>query len=159
MLVIVGGVLLLRTTDRLPSLVSLWPLVPLLVGLVLLYYRLFHSGPDYYVFLGTSLLLTGLLLLVTGTVLPVALSRVWPVFMTVIGVALLLYGLRKHGAARVTFTIPAGAMILLSVLFLPFSLDLISTDFTDFVGVWWPMLLVGMGVALIFAHQTRRRGR
>ncbi len=159
MLVVVGGVLLLRTTGRLPSLVSLWPLVPLVIGLVLLYYRLFHSGPDYYVFLGTSMLLTGLLLLLTGTVLQVALARVWPVFMTVIGVALLLYGFRKHGAARVTFTIPAAAMVLLSVLFLPFSLDLVSTDFAEFVKIWWPMLLVGMGVALIAAHQARRRGR
>ncbi len=159
MLVIAGGVLLLRTSGRLPGLLALWPLLPLLTGLVLLYYRVFHSGPDYYVFFGTSLLLTGLLLLLTGTVVVVELSRVWPVFMTVIGVALLSYGLRKHGAARVTFTIPAAAMILLSMLFLPFSLNLVTTDFAAFVGVWWPTLLVGMGVALIVAHLARGRRR
>ncbi len=156
--VLVGGVLLLWTGGHLQRLGALWSLAPVLVGLVLLYYRVFRSGPDYYVFLGTSLLLTGILLLLVGTVVPVPLARIWPIFMTVIGVALLFYGLRKRGASRVTFTIPGVAMVLLSALFLPFSLDLVTADFAESVAVWWPVLLVVVGLLLIVMHVRRQKG-
>ena len=155
--VLVGGVLLLWTAGYLKAVGTLWPLVPVLVGLVLVYFRVFQSGPDYYVFLGTSLLLAGVLFLLTNTAVPVELVRIWPVFMTIIGFALLLYGFRKHGAARVTFTVPGGAMVLLSLVFLPFSLELVATDFAAFVAVWWPALFVVVGAVLIGAHAGRSR--
>jgi hypothetical protein len=156
--ILIGGVLLLWTAGYLQRLAVLWPIAPVLIGLVLLYVRLARSGPDYYIFLGTSLLLTGLLLLLTGTVAPIALARIWPVFLTVIGVALLFYGFRKSKASRVTLTIPGGAMVLLSALFLPFSLDLVTADFAESVAVWWPILLVIVGLALIIMHLRRQKG-
>jgi hypothetical protein len=156
--ILAGGILLLWTGGHLQRLGVLWALLPLLTGLALLYYRIYRSGPDYYVFLGTSLLLTGLLLLVVGTVAPVPLARIWPVFMTVIGVALMSYGFRKRGSSRVTFTIPGGAMILLSALFLPFSLDIVTADFAESVAVWWPILLVIVGLTLIVMHLRRQKG-
>jgi hypothetical protein len=157
--ILVGGVLLLWTAGYLHRFVSLWPLAPVILGLVLLYFRVFRSGPDYYVFIGTGLVLTGLLLMLVTIVVPVELSRIWPLFMTVIGVAFLAYGFRKQGASRVTFTVPGGAMTLLSLIFLPFSLELVSADFAAFVGVWWPVLLVIMGLALIVAHLGRRSNK
>ncbi|MFP4113045.1 MAG: LiaF transmembrane domain-containing protein [Spirochaetota bacterium] len=156
--VLFGGVLLLWTAGYLHRFISLWPLVPIIVGLVLLYFRVFQSGPDYYVFIGTSLLLAGLILLLAATALQVELGRIWPLFMTVIGVAFLAYGFRKQGASRVTFTVPGGAMTILSLIFLPFSLELVRVDFSSFVAVWWPVLLVIVGLVLIFAHLGRRSG-
>ena len=153
--ILVGGVLLLWTAGYLQRFENLWPLVPLLAGLVLLYFRIFRSAPDYYVFLGTSLSLTGILFLLVTTIVQVDLMRIWPLFMTVIGIALLFYGFRKAGPSRVTFTVPGGAMVLLSGIFLPFSLELVSADFANFVAVWWPLLLVVMGIALIFVHVGR----
>lgn len=154
--VLAGGVLLLWTAGYLHRFVNLWPLLPLLGGLVLLYLRIVRSGRDYYVFVGTSLVLAGLLFLLTNTAVPVELGRIWPLFMTIIGVALLVYGFRKRGASRVTLTIPGGAMVLLSAIFLPFSLELVSADFARFVGVWWPVLLIVMGLSLVGSHLTRR---
>jgi hypothetical protein len=154
--VVAGGVLLLWTAGYLQGFITLWPLLPLLVGLVFLYLRIVRSGPDYYVFLGISLLLAGTLLLVTNTAVPVDLGRIWPLFMTIIGVALLFYGFRKEGASRVTFTVPGGAMVLLSAVFLPFAFDLVSADFAAFVTVWWPVLLIVVGIVLIAAHVSRR---
>lgn len=154
--VLAGGVLLLWTAGYLRRFVTLWPLLPVVGGLVLLYFRIFRHGRDYYIFLGTSLLLSGILLLVTTTALPAALEGIWPLFMTVIGISLLLYGVRKEGSSRVTFVVPGLVMILLSVVFLPFSLNLVTADFVSFVGVWWPVLLVVMGAALIAAHLARR---
>lgn len=156
--VLAGGVLLLWTAGYLRRFVNLWPLLPVIGGLVLLYYRIYRNGRDYYIFLGTSLVLSGALLLVTTTAVPAALESVWPLFMSVIGIALLLYGLRKTGSGRVTFVVPGLVMILLSAVFLPFSLELVTADFVSFVGVWWPALLVVMGAALIAAHLARRGG-
>lgn len=154
--VLAGGVLLLWTQGYLQRFITLWPLLPVVAGLVLLYFRIFRAAPDYYVFLGTSLLLAGVIFLLTNTVFPLGLEHIWPLFMTVIGVALLLYGFRKEGASRVSFTVPGGGMILLSGVFLPFSLDLVTVDFVRFVSTWWPVLLVLMGLALIIAHLLRR---
>lgn len=155
--VVAGGVLLLWTAGYLQRFSTLWPLAPLLAGLVLLYLRIARTGPDYYVFLGTSLLLAGVLLLLTNTAVPIELIRIWPLFMTIIGVALLFYGFRKEGASRVTFTVPGGAMVLLSAVFLPFALDLVSADFAAFVSVWWPVLLIVVGLVLMGAHLSKRR--
>lgn len=154
--VLVGAVLLLWTAGSLHRFANLWPLLPLLVGLVLLYFRVFRSGPDYYVFLATSLMLAGVLFLLTNTAIPVELGRIWPLFMTIIGVALLLYGLRKSGSSRVTFVVPGAAMALLSLIFLPFSLDLVTVEFASFVAVWWPVLLIVMGIALVMVHTGRK---
>jgi len=157
--VLTGAVLLLWTGGFLEGVSALWPLIPLLGGLVVFYYGIFRQGPDYYVFVGTSLVLGSLLLLLTTTVLPITLARIWPLFMTIIGVALLAYGLRKRTMARLSFTIPGGAMILLSALFLPFSLDLVSTGFTSFVEIWWPSVFVLVGATLLVTHLLRRHRR
>ena len=45
-----GAVLMLWTSGYLHKLEALWPLLPLLAGLILLYFRIFRKGPDYYVF-------------------------------------------------------------------------------------------------------------
>jgi hypothetical protein len=132
-----------------------WPLLPLAGGLVLIYLRFFRHGPDHYVFFGTSLSLAGALFLVVTTVAPVALVQIWPLFMTIVGLSLFAYGLRKAGVTRVTFTIPGVAIVVLSAVFLPFSLDLIGTEFVDFVSTWWPALFVSIGLGLILAHFLR----
>lgn len=157
-LVLAGGILLLWTAGLLVRFANLWSVAPLVAGLVLLYYRVFRAGPDYYVFLGTSLVLSGLLFLLTATALPVEMGRIWPLFLTIIGVALVAYGLRRSSPSRVTFTVPGIGMILLSGLFLPFSLELVSTDFAVFVRIWWPGLLVVAGLILVATHVGKRAG-
>ena len=50
-------------------------------------------------------------------------------------------------------------MILLSALFLPFSLDLVSMGFISFVEVWWPSVFVLVGATLLVTHLLRRHRR
>ena len=152
-----GVVLMLWTSGYLHKFEALWPLLPLLAGLVVLYFRVFREGPDYYVFLGVALLMAGLLFLLTNTAVPVDLIRVWPLLMTIGGVALLSYGLRKQGYTRISLALPGGAMILLSAVFLPFSLEIIERSFADVVATWWPLLLVIAGLAFLIAHVVRAR--
>jgi hypothetical protein len=154
-----GAILLLWTAGFLDRFVSLWPVLPTVGGLVLLYFRVFREGRDSYIFFGTSLILTGVLLLLASTAVPVELSAIWPLFLLAIGVSLLLYGYRKIGTIRVTFIMPGIAMVLLSLLFLPFSTGLVAAEFSDVVRVWWPVLLMLAGGALILAHLSSRGRR
>jgi hypothetical protein len=156
--VIAGAVLLLHTMGFLTAYRALWPVLPLVLGLVLLYFGFAHEGKDGHVFLGMFLALGGTVYLLMNTALSaVALSRIWPLFMTVAGVSLLVYGhTKKELAARASLLIPAFTIVLLSFVFLGFSLNIVDTDFYRFVWNWWPVLLVAFGVALIIAHLGRR---
>ncbi len=155
--VLAGLVLLLWTAGFLETVASLWPVAAIVGGLVLLYLRVFRDGRDSYLFFGMSLLFSGLLLLAAITAVPVALGSVWPLFLTIIGLALFLYGMRKRGGSRVTFVTPGAAMVLLSFVFLPFSLGIVSARFSEVVRVWWPVLFVLVGGVLVIAHLGRRR--
>ena len=155
---IVGGVLLLWTGGYLGGIVVLWPVVPLVAGLILLYIVFQKDGPEAYVFLGTLFLLVGILVLLLNTVMSeVTLERTWPLFMTITGLSLLAYARKKRGYARLSLTIPSIAIVVLSGIFLPFSLDLIQQNFIVFVGTWWPTLLIVLGLVLLITDLTRRR--
>ncbi len=154
---ILGLLLLLWTVGRLKQPVNLWPLSLLIAGLVLLYFRAFRAGPDSYLFLGIATFLSGLLLLITKIVVPLELTAIWPFFMTICGLALLAYGLRKRGYTRLSLAVPGVATLLLSFLFLPFSLEIAKRPFADVVAEWWPLILVVLGIALLVLHLVRER--
>jgi hypothetical protein len=150
-----GLLLLLWTVGELKHPVNLWPLGLLVAGLVLLYFRIFRAGPDSYLFLGIAAFLSGLLLLITKIVVPLELRAIWPFFMTICGLALLVYALRKRGYTRLSLAVPGVATLLLSFLFLPFSLEIITKPFADVVAEWWPLILVVLGIALLVLHLVR----
>jgi len=155
--VLFGLILTLRTTNSLPSIGSLWPVPLILLGLFLLYMAFFKDGPSSYVFMGIFFTLAGTLFLVIHALFTrVDLMHYWPFFLTFAGISLLAYGLRKHGRAQLNLVMPALAIVLLSFVFLPFSLGLIKISFRDFVMTWWPSLIVVLGIALIAADLLRK---
>ena len=154
---VLGLLLLIWTVGELKHPVNLWPLGLLIGGLVLLYFRVFRSGPDSYLFLGIASFLSGLLLLITRIVVHLELTAIWPFFMMICGLALLVYGLRKRGYTRLSLTVPGAATLLLSFLFLPFSLGIIERPFADVVTEWWPLILVVLGIALLVLHLVREK--
>ncbi|WP_455383724.1 LiaI-LiaF-like domain-containing protein, partial [Salinispira pacifica] len=102
--------------------------------------------------------LGGLFLFLMMTVMTaVGLERIWPVFMSIVGLSLFAYGMVKRGYARLSMTIPGIAIIALSLVFLPFSLGLAHQSFRAFVGEWWPVLFVVLGLVLILIYALRRR--
>jgi len=155
--VIAGLLLLMVTTETVRRPVNLWPLLLVVAGLVILYFRVFRQGPDSYLFLGTTLLLLGLLLVVTRVLVPLDLNTIWPFFMTICGLSLFLYGLRKTGYTRVSLVIPGVAAILLSFIFAPFSLGIVTRPFAEVVAGWWPVVFVALGIGLLVAHLARDR--
>ncbi|MFO8042947.1 MAG: DUF5668 domain-containing protein [Alkalispirochaeta sp.] len=149
-----GAALLLVTTQRISVGALILPLVLIIVGLVMLMRAFSPEGHEGNVFSGTFLALTGGFLLLWESALPaVELSMIWPIFMTIGGAALTSYGLKKGRDARLNLTIPGAVIILLSLVFLAFSLDLIQASLAAVAVRWWPAILMGVGILiLVGAH-------
>ncbi|MDR1933957.1 MAG: DUF5668 domain-containing protein [Spirochaetales bacterium] len=163
---VAGGALLLRTTGSLTANLSLWPTIPVLIGLFLLHRAYVKNGADAHVFSGIFLILAGSFFLVLNTGgLESGFKQFWPLFMLFAGVSLFFFALKKKGAARIHMIVPAVAIILLSLLFLLFSLRIVSTSLRDFVVIWWPGILIFAGALLIILDlllehkQNRTAGR
>jgi hypothetical protein len=156
-LLVLGGVLLLWSLGRLPSLEALWPLPLILVGLVLLALVFVRGYTRLYVPPGMLLVLGGIFFLLHNTVIPnVKLEEIWPVFMLIGGISILPFAHKKARSARLAIIIAAAAIIGLAVIFLPFSLGLVDKSFTEFVLRWWPTMLLLMGALLIITYYIRR---
>lgn len=97
----------------------------------------------------------GILGLLNGWFSFIDLHRVWPLFLTVAGVTLIPYGFRKRRINRPVIIIPAVSFILLSLIFLPFSMGLVKMGFREFVYRWWPLLFVFLGILLLASYFGR----
>ena len=152
-LLLLGIVLMLWTGGLIPTPVALWPLGFVILGLLALYRGFVGGGRAGYVLAGMMMAQIGAVVFLTNTVMrPVGLVRVWPLFMTVTGISLFVYACKKPDrSTRISLIIPSVALIILSVIFLLFSLELVTQGFSDFVARWWPGLFVLVGAALIIA--------
>ena len=151
LLVILGGVLLLWTNRLLPSIGALWPLLLLLAGVWQLDHALVSDGREATVLTGMICTLTGIFVLLRTTeLIQLEFYRIWPVFMTIAGLSLLVYGFTKRRHHRAVLLVPATVIVLLSLVFLLFSLDMVGISFIDFVGRWWPTLLVVLGILFLY---------
>lgn len=155
---LVGGVLLLWNFGYLPQLATLWPVLCILVGLVFLYLAWPRRHSDRWIIPGMLLTLGGVVMLLENTVLSsTSLGRIWPAFMLVTGLSLIPYGYRKRGSARTAIVIPGVFICCLSLVFFAFSLRRPDGGIVVFVQLWWPMILVGLGIALIVSFFSTRR--
>jgi len=150
-------ILLLWNLGLIPRLESLWPVLLIIAGVAFLYEGFVRRRRDAYVFIGMFALLLGLFFLLAQTLLsPVATSSIWPVFMTITGLSLFAYGIRRPWGSRMSFTVPGVAIILISLVFLLFSLDIVDRSFAKLVALYWPALLIIVGLVLLGVHMTRR---
>ncbi len=158
LLFVVGGCLLLLTSGVLPGLTALWPVLFIVGGFVLLYLAFVRRVTEFYVFPGMFMGLGGLyFVLGEGFLAWRELLKVWPVFMAITGASIIPYGLLKRGNARVALVIPGIAILLLALIFLPFSLGVIRLSFAKVAVLWWPVLLVALGLIFLASHFLRRR--
>ncbi len=153
----VGVLLLLWTLGIMPAAGVFWPALAIIVGLLMLRAVFFGSGRESYAFSGLFLTLGGALVMLMNTTMSrFTLERIWPVFMTITGLSLAGYALRKAPVHRLSLLIPACTIIVLSLVFLVFSLDLVDADFILFVAAWWPTIFIIAGAVLVALHLRRR---
>ena len=154
-LVILGVGLLSFTAFRLPVFHAFWPAMLIALGGFFIW-RVFYLGEsEILLFLGMLFVQSGLLGLLNGWFSFIDIERIWPIFLTMVGITLVPYGFRKRRSNRAIFMIPAVTFIFLSFIFLPFSLNLTKMGFRDFVYRWWPLLFVFLGILLLANHIGR----
>jgi len=158
---ILGVVLLALSLGTFPSLGAFIPVVIILAGLFWLNLGYFIPHRKEYIFFGLASALVGMMAFLNNTVLPRwSFDQIWPIYMGLIGISMIPYAVKHSYNTRVTLLIPAMALILMALVFVPFSFDLVTTDFLDFVRRWWPLLLILFGVVMIvtyFFKEYRRR--
>lgn len=151
-LIFITGILfLLWTLGFLPRFEVLWPFPVIIIGLFLLYTVIFQGKRDIYIIFGMILTLGGFFILLVNTVISEKnLVKIWPAFMLITGISLIPYGVRKKKEKyRIAILIPAVTIILLSCIFFFFSLNITGLTFQQFVSIWWPVLIMILGIALI----------
>lgn len=150
--------MLLVTTGILPRYEDLWPIVVALVGFLAIYLVHARQLGSWYLVPGFFFLLGGLLLTLQEALLPgTPLELYWPVYMTIAGISLAVYGGKLQGSGRIKALVPAWGMIILSLIFLPFSLGLIKEDFSRIAATWWPLLFILLGLWLLEEYLRKRR--
>ncbi len=156
-LFIVGGTLLLVTTGIMTVGAIILPVLFLVVGVALFWRAFLPARGDGNVFTGTFLVLTGGFSLLWESALPgVDIVTVWPVFMTITGVALAAYGIRKGNDYRFTLVTPGVALVILSIVFLLFSTNVIEVSLSRVASIWWPSVIILTGVFVLLYGNDRK---
>ena len=154
-LVVLGLVALSFTAFQIPLVHALWPPVLIFLGGYFIWRVFFLDASEALLFMGMLAVQGGVLGLLNGWFSFINVERIWPIFLFMAGVTLIPYGMRKRRFNRPVFIIPAVTFIFMAGIFLPFSLDLIQMSFREFVILWWPLLLVFLGILLLATHWGR----
>lgn len=127
-----------------------WPLFITVSGLLLTYFSVVCFHKSYLLFSGIMISLSGCLSMFLATdITSLGYSELWPVFLSIAGVSLLLSCAYKFRRPRPNYLVPSMAMIGLSVLFLMFSLNVIKISFVSFIVMVGPFLLFGAGITVV----------
>lgn len=155
---VAGGALLLLKLGSFTLPTSLWPLPAIVAGLVFLYLAYVRGRSSRYILPGMLLTLGGLFFLLVETVLGWgAVERTWPVFMVITGLSLLAWGLRLKPRARTPIIVPGLFIAALGLLLAPFSLQRHPGSLAAFVGRWWPLALLVIGLVLVASYFSTRK--
>jgi len=150
--------LVLFTSDLGLTLHSLRPLLFLIIGGVILYYALIKRREGWIFFPGLFLFLTGILyLLIDLKISQHTIDSLWPVMVINCGIAVLCAGIMHTGRIKLVILIPSTMIILLGVIFLLFSLDIITKSFSSLAAIWWPVILIlgGIGLLIVFFMENK----
>lgn len=156
--IIIGVLLLLRTTGVIVSVSHLWPSLLIVLGVASILKFFFVKNRRLSISLGIVLCLWGIILIIANIVGPgMAFYRIWPVFPMGAGAVLFFFGYGKKASKYYSFSIPGIAIFLMSVFFLLFSLDIIKDDFRMFVVKWWPVLFIILGFSFFILSVFDKR--
>ncbi|MDR1893962.1 MAG: hypothetical protein LBQ61_04615 [Spirochaetales bacterium] len=149
-MILTGACILLWTVGKVSLALSVFPLLVAGFGILGLYLY-FTENVSIALFMGMSCLFLSLFSGIHRIFPQYYLKSAWPLVLFIIGIALLIFSLRKFRKRRIAFLIPALAFIFLALLFLLFSFKLIKMSFLDFVKIWWPGVILLLGMTLLFS--------
>lgn len=158
---IAGGVFLLLCMFAGESLTTpiLIPIMALAAGVFMLFFAFTRKKTVWTVFFGYFLTASCFFLMISASDMTThALSQLWPVLAIICGTAFLAAGLTVNRKLMLSNVIFSLFMIFMGVLFLLFSMDIITVPFSTFASRWWPLLLIAFGLLLIIVFIYKQKG-
>ncbi|MBI9102904.1 MAG: hypothetical protein JEY99_10845 [Spirochaetales bacterium] len=152
LLILFGGGMLLWTVGKVPFLPAIIAALSTCLGIIFLYFVYYLEFNEFYLFAGMFLIQGAVFGIVKHKLPEVYILSLWPVFLLMSGLTLMPYSLRKKRKRRTIFLVPAISFIILSIVFLPFSLNITTLSLGEFVRIWWPLFFLILGLVISVAH-------
>lgn len=137
-----------------------WPLFVIFTGLFVTYFSITVFHRSYLLFGGIAFSFSGCFMeFLSQDITSLTYVQLWPVFLLIAGISLLLACIYKFRRPRPNYIVPSVIMILLGIVFLLFSLDVIKVSFVTFMVIVGPCLLFGAGVTavILFVAQSTHK--
>jgi hypothetical protein len=113
-----------------------------------------------YLFFAAFFLQVGFFLFLSALhIIPVTVSRSWPLVSVFSGIALFPAGWHRYGVFSIRYVVPTVAFIISGSALLVFSFNLVSFSFSQFVKRWWPLLVLLAGFILVLVSLSAKHTR
>lgn len=138
LLLIVTGAVILLANLGVFSLVGLWPLLVVLLGIFFFILWMKDRGDPGLLMPATILTIVGILFLYCEQYGWWNMSNLWPVFLMAPGLGFMLMYI--FGEQETGLLIPGTLMLVLSIFFL---------SINEWAGRWWPVIMIILGAILL----------
>jgi hypothetical protein len=150
LLMIVGSAFLFGSSAEISQRGVLVSFVFVLLGIAGAFLAIFLNKRAVYLFFAAFFLQAGIFLFLSALhIIPFGFSKAWPLLSVFSGIALIPTAWHRYGMFRLNYFVPSIAFIGLGAALMIFSLGLVSFSLVQFVGTWWPLLVVLAGLALM----------
>lgn len=132
-------------------------LAQILLGAFIINTAIILTRKAYQLFLGFMIAGWGIVLYLMEFVLPYTIYQMWPVFLVISGLFLLITGIYKYQTFKFGYGIPAAVLFCLGIYFMLFSFKIIKLSFSVVATVMGPffMLLVAVSLVIFFFAQQK----
>ena len=157
-MIFIGFILILCFAGTVPHLsVLILPDFLFLAGFANLFYFLAVKKSSFRFFLALSLTLCGVFAsLIAYKVVSLSLKQLWPVFIMITGVCLFVSGRCSHKSFSLSYDLSALVLVFIGLLFLLFSLGVITVPFRTIALFSGPLLLILGGIILVILFLRRK---
>ena len=140
------------TSREVPFLISVFlSFLLVVVGAFCTVFALRLNKRSSYLFFASFFTMAGIYLLLSALgIIPLPVSRAWPMFSVFSGLALLPVGWRRCGGFSSRYFVSSCAFIALGCILMVFSFHIVPFSFSQFMRAWWPLLFVLGGLTLVF---------
>jgi hypothetical protein len=150
LLMFLGGAFLLGTLKGIARFSVLRAFFFVIIGAICAFLAIKLNKRSFYLFFAAFFLQAGFFLFLSALhILPFTFSQGWPLLSIFAGLALFPAGWHRFGAIRTRFVVPSVAFVFLGCFLMFFSFRVVPFSFRHFVIVWWPLLVVLMGLILV----------
>ncbi|MGA2547904.1 MAG: hypothetical protein ABSF43_15240 [Rectinemataceae bacterium] len=153
--ILFGVAILLYTTRTIVGAPLTWPILVMAAGGVLFFFSLVRRTSFHFFFSGLLFLLEGAFFL-ASMLLGWRIAKFWPLGMAIAGITGFVSGLAAKRKFKAFYAVPSIGFTLLGLAFAVFSFGLVKGNFSSFIAVWWPTLLIAGGISLFVVYGLTR---